>query len=451
MIGVGFTTAFFVSLVKSRNYKWTRSLWNNRFNVLDRCFLLPKNEKMLNKDISNVNTGIEESDWALSRAVGRLTGGNNKWKKLEGEDTVTKQEQFNDPNNKNEYVYFTDDQDNMYWKGQILNYVGQVEKGTLQPLGEGTLNVYCPNDEMNSIGYQIYSKNWGQDKNKGGICIKDNDMRISGVYPDDKPENLLRLVFDGTGTFDFSTPDFIKDQREVRKLNEGKLYSFIPEFEDEDHEVYYEGKFNKDSRVSSKDAKIYRRFKLSTTEEPTLIFTGKIDNNELVDGVLNLTNGDKYEGEFLNSAYKNGKYSFNGKNRYYEGNFTDNHPNGEGKIYENGEEVYSGLFHMNKKDTTQIEDKGEGEGTYKFSNGNTYTGGWKSDNYNGNGTYKFKSGDFITGIFENGKLIKVSEKSDGLSNSAINNFTENLEIYNIFKRLPKLGKSGELTLKEIKK
>lgn len=48
--------------------------------------------------------------------------------------------------------------------------------------------------------------------------------------------------------------------------------------------------------------------------------------------------------------------------------------------------------------------KKSGQGTYKFTNNDTYTGNWKSDKMSGEGTYKFANGDTYVGNFEDNQF-----------------------------------------------
>ena len=49
-----------------------------------------------------------------------------------------------------------------------------------------------------------------------------------------------------------------------------------------------------------------------------------------------------------------------------------------------------------------------GQGTYTFANGETYTGGFKDNQLTGEGTYTWPSGRTITGVFENGVIVNSS-------------------------------------------
>ena len=60
---------------------------------------------------------------------------------------------------------------------------------------------------------------------------------------------------------------------------------------------------------------------------------------------------------------------------------------------------HEGQFHLEK----------EGEGIYKFANGNEYHGQWKDDKSHGKGKYIFKNRNTYIVIFLMGeKMVKVS-------------------------------------------
>ncbi len=95
-------------------------------------------------------------------------------------------------------------------------------------------------------------------------------------------------------------------------------------------------------------------------------------------GVLEYSNGDKYEGDF-----KEGK--FQGQGSY---------------IFANGD-TYKGAF---------AEDKFNGKGTYTFANGDVYEGNFKDDLFDGKGKLTTKvatyEGDFKAGRMEGKGVLK---------------------------------------------
>ncbi len=101
-----------------------------------------------------------------------------------------------------------------------------------------------------------------------------------------------------------------------------------------------------------------------------------------------------YEGEYKNDK-KNGKGKlfFKNLNDSYEGNFEDNDINGNG-IYkwENGE-IYKGNF---------LKGKMNGEGKYTWPDGGCYKGNYINNIKEGNGIFKWSNGKIYEGPFKNG-------------------------------------------------
>jgi hypothetical protein len=89
-------------------------------------------------------------------------------------------------------------------------------------------------------------------------------------------------------------------------------------------------------------------------------------------GVMEFSNGDKYEGSFKGAKLE-----------------------GEGAyIFANGDS-YKGLF---------ANDKFNGKGTYTYANGDKYEGDFKDDLYDGKGIYTTKGGNKYDGEFKAGKM-----------------------------------------------
>ena len=53
-----------------------------------------------------------------------------------------------------------------------------------------------------------------------------------------------------------------------------------------------------------------------------------------------------------------------------------------------------------------MDDKKEGQGTFKWPDGRKYEGGWKNGKQHGKGTYTATSGKSKTGEWEDGKRIR---------------------------------------------
>ena len=55
-------------------------------------------------------------------------------------------------------------------------------------------------------------------------------------------------------------------------------------------------------------------------------------------------------------------------------------------------------------------DKRNGQGACKYSNGDSYKGQWKDDDRDGQGICKYFNGDRYEGQFKNGEKSPISEK-----------------------------------------
>lgn len=87
-----------------------------------------------------------------------------------------------------------------------------------------------------------------------------------------------------------------------------------------------------------------------------------------------------------------GKYQF--ENGVYEGNFTNNQPNGKGVlVYDNGDK-YEGDF---------LNGQRHGKGVLYFADKQIYEGDFKNDEKTGKGTYKWLDGKVYEGEFLKGK------------------------------------------------
>jgi uncharacterized protein (TIGR02145 family) len=107
-------------------------------------------------------------------------------------------------------------------------------------------------------------------------------------------------------------------------------------------------------------------------------------------GILNYENGDSYEGDFVvGKRHGYGRFIFkNGES--YNGQWVNDKRNGKGKSsYTNGD-TYDGDF---------VDDKKQGNGTYTFKTGALYTGPWSNNYYNGKGKLTYVNGTIYEGDF----------------------------------------------------
>ena len=132
-------------------------------------------------------------------------------------------------------------------------------------------------------------------------------------------------------------------------------------------------------------------------------------------GTIVYTNGDAYDGDFVDGKahgqgtyrtkagvvyvgqFAKGAYSGKGKITFlngetYEGGWLLNQRSGKGKaIYVDGE-VYEGDWLLDKR---------HGVGRCVYANGDIYNGDWVSNNREGKATYYFKNGNYYIGTWKN--------------------------------------------------
>tara|TARA_B100001778_G_scaffold178964_1_gene147191 strand:+ start:7068 stop:7490 length:423 start_codon:yes stop_codon:yes gene_type:complete len=87
-------------------------------------------------------------------------------------------------------------------------------------------------------------------------------------------------------------------------------------------------------------------------------------------GTWKFANGDKYEGQWVDSKMHGfGKYEFANGDRY-NGDFHDNKRDGSGTYVWKDKGIYKGQWKADKR---------EGSGTFKWTNSATYIGFWRDD------------------------------------------------------------------------
>ncbi|HRI03678.1 MAG TPA: hypothetical protein PLL77_08040 [Pyrinomonadaceae bacterium] len=109
-------------------------------------------------------------------------------------------------------------------------------------------------------------------------------------------------------------------------------------------------------------------------------------------GTYRTKEGQVYVGQFAKGAYNGrGKITFpNGET--YEGGWLQNQRSGKGKaIYKDGE-VYEGDW---------LADKRNGVGRCAYANGDIYNGDWVNNDREGKATYYFKDGSYYIGLWKN--------------------------------------------------
>ena len=122
-------------------------------------------------------------------------------------------------------------------------------------------------------------------------------------------------------------------------------------------------------------------------------------------GYILFTNGDTFEGKFIDGEYIEGRYVFK-SGSIYDGSFNNEKLDGIGDYkFKNGD-IYIGRFSMGLKN---------GEGVYTWKNGDRYDGFWEKDKKNGSGTFIYKNGQSRIGVWKNdkfwsGRLISEDNK-----------------------------------------
>lgn len=172
------------------------------------------------------------------------------------------------------------------------------------------------------------------------------------------------------------------------------------------------------TETEEKSTSIYDSFVENTTEE-TAPTTGCISGN-CVDGIGKYiySDGDIYEGSFMNS-----KRHGNGKYQYIEGDY------------------YEGDWNYDSRD---------GLGYYKWPSGNEYIGYWANNSQNGKGTKYYTTGEVDAGEWKNGSF--QNSESFGYSadeEKTQSNASENGTIFNRVKSgKPITPKHNQIRLKQ---
>ena len=118
------------------------------------------------------------------------------------------------------------------------------------------------------------------------------------------------------------------------------------------------------------------------------------DLNKKVFKKINYSNGDRYEGEFLNGKKNGYGIFFNNNGDRYEGNWSNGWINGYGTYYFRDGNIYQGYFLKAIK---------TGKGKFYWSDGNRYDGDWLNDERTGKGKFYWSDGNRYEGEFLNGK------------------------------------------------
>ncbi len=111
-------------------------------------------------------------------------------------------------------------------------------------------------------------------------------------------------------------------------------------------------------------------------------------------GTFTVKNGQVYVGQFANEKYSGkGKMTFpDGES--YDGDWVDEKMTGTGIFTFNDGKVYVGQF---------SNDRRQGKGKLTYANGGVFEGNWVNDKIEGQGTFTHKNGDYYTGEWKNNK------------------------------------------------
>ena len=149
-------------------------------------------------------------------------------------------------------------------------------------------------------------------------------------------------------------------------------------------------------------------------------FIGIFDNEEKYPkkGILIASNGDYYDGEFVNGKKEGeGKLIYMNGNEY-EGSFAAGRQNGKGKQIHTDGDTYEGYWKNGKMNGQGVRSYNNGEkyignhlnnvrngkGIYYFANGDQYKGTWVDGKAEGKGVLTFKNGDVYEGDFLNNNM-----------------------------------------------
>lgn len=128
-------------------------------------------------------------------------------------------------------------------------------------------------------------------------------------------------------------------------------------------------------------------------------------------GTYKFDNGDTYTGAWMDGARTGyGRYDW-ADGSYYVGNFVNNILEGEGEYHGSDGNTMKGTFKNGNfvgstpaNSACTVGDCKNGNGTYKFDNGDTYTGNWVNGKRTGYGRYDWVDGSYYVGNFKDDLL-----------------------------------------------
>ena len=296
--------------------------------------------------------------------------------------------------NGNYYFNFNNESE---YQGKIINNnkVGKMKFSNEFSKLEGEFKSVKDNKE-------VVNKSFGNDK------IKENEAREKDfdgeIYDEDNKKTKVKF-YENLKNFDknevetnyiFGEGDQARNVKAKFKILENNKAHAI--FTDEDGKKLYEGEINILTGYLDGKGKLYYsngnyyigEFKKNSRHGQGKLFNEK---NEII-----------YEGTFVNDQFEgNGKLIYESQN-YYVGEFKKNKPDGEGKYYEKGNKlIYKGHYVNGKK---------EGQGFFKLSDESYYIGEFIENTKTGKGklfnreNILIYDGDFLNDKYEGkGKLF----------------------------------------------
>jgi len=155
----------------------------------------------------------------------------------------------------------------------------------------------------------------------------------------------------------------------------------------------------------------------SAEPSTTSIFFDKCVAGNCVNGkgTIVYTNGDAYDGDFVNGKAHGRGTSRSKAGQVYVGEFANGSFTGQGKITFPNSETYEGGWLLNQRsgkgkaiyldgevyEGDWLLDKRHGVGRCAYANGDIYNGDWVSNRREGKATYYFKNGDYYIGLWRN--------------------------------------------------
>ena len=297
-------------------------------------------------------------------------------------------------------------------------YVGEVYEKTMDGFGilvkkdsifVGQFKNSIPNGRLDwYVNNRLYyTGNWENGSFNGeGTLYKEDDTETTGIWKNGAIYEKMIEYSDSLGYYYgyFSNGKF-KGYLNIcteEVTYEGDFFEDYPEgfgsalFDDDS---YYSGYWNKGKKSGYGDY-VY--------PNSDCYFGDWLNDMQDGFGSYYFANGDSYVGQWKNGL-QHGEGRYESTNFTYIGNWEEGWINGEGRMdYSNGD-YYEGNF---------VENQRYGIGVYHSATGNVYEGEFVDNIYNGLGIYYFNDGSIYEGEFENGRI-----KGDGTFYCVVDNDT----------------------------